>query len=643
VAVLTGPYSGRLLLVVAMFCPTPAAAQQLAGELLDVRHGLSNNEVEDIYQDRAGYLWVATWEGLNRFDGRSFERYDTTHGLPPRVLNAISEDPSGTLWVGTNGSGLARFIDGPTPRFELTSVGLDREADFINDFAFDRRGRVWCTTDAGLIVGEPLDGSRFRFSRVRPYRTATRFAPVAERADGRLWIGMGPDLVVLDGTTTGISALQTYPTPADEAIVAIVEAQSSATMIVITTRAVFEFRADAPDRWRRLNGSPPDGTTFYAATRAFGALWIGAEGRVLEIRGDTVHRWWIGRGLRPPISALRADRDGNLWIGTTQGLFRVPPWRIVEFTPADGLPPSSIARLLVAPGGRVFASTIDAGLIELTDVGAQLVAGTDREPFNRPSDRVVVTKDGLWLVATPDGIRRLDLEPQRPRMRSAREPLVRLPGIERMQLDATGRLWVRLRDRSVVFRIERGRLVPDDRSMPTDQPMPTFMTVVSTPGDGVWLGDMTTLHRRTGNRLEQLHATTGLLETRPRSTLLDSRGWLWIGMRYEGLALTTNPAANSPRFESLTMKRGLSSNIVSCLAEGKDGYVYPGTGRGIDRLDPASKQVETVGPASVLSGAWVRSCVTDQAGRIWASTVYGRLSSAAGRRRRRRSTSRASR
>jgi signal transduction histidine kinase len=94
-------------------------------------------------------------------------------------------------------------------------------------------------------------------------------------------------------------------------------------------------------------------------------------------------------------------------------------------------------------------------------------------------------------------------------------------------------------------------------------------------------------------------------------------------MRYEGLSVTTNPAAESVRFESLTMKSGLSSNIVSCLVEGKDGYVYAGTGRGIDRLDPASKHVEAVGPASVLSGAWVRSCTTDQRGRIWASTVYG--------------------
>ena len=109
-----------------MLWTASARAQQLAGETLDVRHGLSNNEVEEIYQDRAGYLWIATWEGLNRFDGRRFERYGPEHGLPPRVLNAIGEDPGGTLWIGTNGSGLARFVDGPTPRFEVVSVGLDR-------------------------------------------------------------------------------------------------------------------------------------------------------------------------------------------------------------------------------------------------------------------------------------------------------------------------------------------------------------------------------------------------------------------------------------------------------------------------------------------------------------------------------------
>ena len=180
--------------------------------------------------------------------------------------------------------------------------GSIEQADFINEFAFDRHGRVWCTTDAGLIVGEPAGDASFRFRHLRSYRAATRFAP-AEATNRTLWIGMGPDLVVLDGTSTAAPSLNVYTTPFDEAIVAIVEAESGSTVIVITTRAVFEFNPAVGERWRRLKGSPPDGTTFYAATRAFGALWMGAEGRVLEVRGDAVNGWRIGRGLPAAYSA----------------------------------------------------------------------------------------------------------------------------------------------------------------------------------------------------------------------------------------------------------------------------------------------------------------------------------------------------
>src|SRR5881397_1034478 len=94
-------------------CLHGVGAQQLPIRRYDLRDGLAHSRVISIYQDRKGYLWFGTWEGLSRFDGYRFTNYDTRNGLGNQVINAITEDRRGHLWVATNGGGVSRLIDDP--------------------------------------------------------------------------------------------------------------------------------------------------------------------------------------------------------------------------------------------------------------------------------------------------------------------------------------------------------------------------------------------------------------------------------------------------------------------------------------------------------------------------------------------------
>src|SRR5436853_6906474 len=87
-------------------------AQQPPLRHYDVEDGLAHSNVGPIYQDRKGYMWFGTVEGLSRFDGYRFKTYGVEDGLPNHTVTAIAEDPQGRLRVGTF-AGIARMLDDP--------------------------------------------------------------------------------------------------------------------------------------------------------------------------------------------------------------------------------------------------------------------------------------------------------------------------------------------------------------------------------------------------------------------------------------------------------------------------------------------------------------------------------------------------
>src|SRR5262245_7066598 len=112
-AIARAALGAALNLAVWMVLFLPVRAQQLSVRRYDVSDGLAHDKVGAIHQDRKGYLWFGTWEGLSRFDGYRFTNYGVRDGLGHPITNDIAEDRRGRLWFATNGGGVARLIDDP--------------------------------------------------------------------------------------------------------------------------------------------------------------------------------------------------------------------------------------------------------------------------------------------------------------------------------------------------------------------------------------------------------------------------------------------------------------------------------------------------------------------------------------------------
>jgi ligand-binding sensor domain-containing protein len=89
------------------------------------------------------------------------------------------------------------------------------------------------------------------------------------------------------------------------------------------------------------------------------------------------------------------------------------------------------------------------------------------------------------------------------------------------------------------------------------------------------------------NQFKFFQSSDGLPEVNPRSLFVDSRGWLWVGLRYNGVSVAKNPQDDEPQFVNYSTEQGLVSDAVWFIAEDDFGKMYFATDRGLEQFDPS--------------------------------------------------------
>ncbi len=561
--------------------PRPNAARHagprpMRFERLSIDQGLSQNTVTAILQDRTGFLWLGTQDGLNRYDGYGFEVYRSAVDDPATlgadwILN-LAEDPSGDLWIGTEGGGLARwrratdtFIRYRHDPEDPASLSGDRVAVITRD----RSGALWVGTfESGLSrlaatnrppAGAPrqdLPGTappavpvagvfeRFRYHPDDPASLSDdRVRAVLEDRRGNLWIGT-------------LGGLNRYD----------------------TERGAFV-------RYRHRPGDPlslSDDRVRAIAEDADGDLWIGTEGgglnRLPGGAGDRFERFRHDPAERDGLShdwvrALFTDRDGRLWIGTDGGLNL---WRGNDRRSAE-----------TSDRGRFASYRHDPG-----------------NPASLSSDQVLtISQDQsglLWVGTLGGGLSKWN------------------PGTWSFGHDAGDPAWIR-------------------PSAAGGSSLNVF--AISEDRDGIlWVGRLGSglerLDRRSGERSHFRHRPGdggSLGDDRVTALLHDRRGILWVGTYGGGLNRMAGPAAVA--FERYLHDPGrpdsLSTDSVTTLFEDRQGRLWVGTyGGGLNlhlgggAFQPFRHQSDD---EQSLSHDRPMSIAEDGDGRLWVATDGGGL------------------
>jgi len=412
---------------------------------------LPGNDVRCLLAGKDGALWIGTSEGLARWRDGAVSPFTTNDGLPGNGIRALTEASDGALWAYTD-AGLARQTGGqfkvkhfwnPGSRITIASkdgqIGawLDPGLNIGNDWnqAAPLRGRLPInvydfyaelsngidfagsktviaqmnrrpTLDSRLEVGKELPGSKIQ-------------SLFADR-EGAMWIGTNVGLARwADGK------VQTLPVTdplAHASVLTIMEDREGNLWVGTEADGLHILRDQRFKTIGAREGLSTDATTTVVEDHS-GKLWVGTSGGGLNV----VRRIGLQPGtastyavpdvlLSNVILSLAAAPNGDLWVGTPDGLNRIRGSAVDSFTSADGLPDDFIRSLLVDTDGSLWIGTrrgLAHGKFPKGKMGA-IPSGARIETFTQAnglgSDLVGAMardKNGDLWIATFAGLSRL--------------------------------------------------------------------------------------------------------------------------------------------------------------------------------------------------------------------------------------------
>ncbi len=334
----------------ALVPPLPAVTHKTVSfEKISLERGLSQATVYCILQDRKGYMWFGTQDGLNRYDGYHFYIYrlepDNPHSISSIVIRSLYEDRQGNIWVATLG-GLNRF-DPASEQFtsyqHIPGDSHSLSSSNVSVVTEDTGGNIWVGTDDGLNRLDRQTGMfyRYRVQAGQPNSLSGNRVTALYRDPEKpavLWVGTDNGLNRFNYRKEVFKHYKTEPqrpgSLSHNGITTIYRAPGDPEALWIGTAGGGLNRFDLKNETFALYPpmSVPDSGLrgrFISAIfeDAAGALWIGSRGQGLYTLCPERKR--VSRHMHDPrdpqslssngVQAIYGDRSGVLWIGTDGG------------------------------------------------------------------------------------------------------------------------------------------------------------------------------------------------------------------------------------------------------------------------------------------------------------------------------------
>ena len=625
-----------------------AFAQKLLLRRYDVADGLANSTVTAIYQDKKGFLWISTQEGLSRFDGYAFTNYGVRDGLGHHIVNDVAEDKLGRLWAATNGGGVSLLIERQvgTPKglnvkahkkFISFPVGPKRGADNVNRIHFDSKDNLWCVTDLGLYRASLSDLADLKFKPVLEKLSVNAWALI-EDSRGRIWCGLGNELFeIKDGqlinhgsSGEGADTLGGGTGERGDFIKGIVETKGG-RLLLATAVALYEFtqtEGNGAAAWSKQSLSL-DGQKIYTIFADSNAnLWVSTFGvydGLIKYQNGQLHRYSKSEGISYPVRAIAEDGDGNVWLGTIGGgLHKFSGEAFVAYMNPKDSSPLIATDVFEDYEGRLVAALGDS-LVEVRESELRPLTKPDYAPSISRYAAIEATAGALWRAGAT--LHRTSINQPVVRLRNGQTVSLKgfFKGAVRRVIhyyeDERGRLW--LVDEDDVYRADAGsQAIAHQGTLPRNFLLHgSGPQIISDRAGGLWFSSSVGLCRLRENKFKCFQPVDGLPVINPRALFVDSRGWLWIGQRYDGVSMTKNPEEEQPRFINYTTE--LPSNAVWSITEDDLGRMYFGTERGVQQFDVGKTLWRTFNSKNGLSGDRINSLVKDRRGNIWIVTSSG--------------------
>jgi ligand-binding sensor domain-containing protein/signal transduction histidine kinase/DNA-binding response OmpR family regulator len=612
-----------------------------------VENGLSNNSVSSSLQDKNGFLWFGTINGLNRFDGYSFKVFqhnpEDSTSIGSNFIRCLCQDKKGCLWIGTN-KGIYLYH----PHTEKFSLFSKAPLGDVTDIKEDETGRLWLISNLNLFSYDQQTGKAKSYTLDTTLGTVSS---IAVSADNTIWVSTTTGLIkkympkydsfitysVLwkSGELKGLQVEKIYPL------------KNGNLLVGTLTRGVKLFDV-INKNFQDIVSLNPDKTGIYA--REFMQLteneyWIGTETGIY-IYNATDHitqrldkeydnHYSISDNV---IFTFCKDREGGLWIGTFFGGLNYYPKPFTTFQKyfpkynGPSLSGNAIHEICKDHYGNLWVGTEDGGLNKMDLLNNTFKSfkptGAKGSIAYHNIHGLLAVGDSLWIGTFMHGLDIMNIKTGK---------VIRHfnagPGPHELKNDFIVTLF-QTRSGDILIGTWKGLFRYNHQSDDFSS-VPYFEAPIQalwedeqgtlwacTQGNGVIFYNQQT--KQTGSLLYDTNNPNSLCENHVNGIFEDSRKNLWFATE-GGLCRYQK---DKKIFTRYTTKNGMPDNLIFRILEDEKNNLFISTSRGLVCLNPNNGDIRNYTKSNgLLSDQFnYNSAFKDLDGRMFFGSVKGLIS-----------------
>ena len=586
-----------LVLVIYVTCLTSIFAQSNINKYSKLENfGTSfNKNVNALFEDSIGFLWICTKSGLYRYDGNELVLFQNDafdpNSLPNNNINSIVEDDFHNLWLGSE-TWLIQYnrSDG---KFYKYYKG--RSTKVLNK---DSKGNIWAATkQVGLVKIKPnklVDKTTF-FTHFNYLNNTVNFEVNLENFDliedqfGRHWVGTGSGLILL--SYDGVFQNTDFNLP-----VKSLKLLKNNKILALTNGGVFVLRYSKSGSNLEVLESYNDFISNNTSLRSMALdsitddLWIGSKNGIYKGTRENNHYEFKNVSnyssepilLNEQVNSTLIDSFGNLWIGTWKGLIKYiskpPIFKFNTIQPSktdnsvvNGLLPINQNTLLVARQDGLFSYNLKKNAFKKIETG---IKNIDHVTHNFTKNKLL-----LWDYRT---------------------------------------LYETSKFTSETTTLQLKEIAKYDNYITALAPLNNNETWVGVWGGGIKIisekGKTDAFRKKVISTFSNYHVST---------MILSKHSGLWIGTRGEGLYRIDLNKESIEKFVPQE-KQGISSDAILCLYEDEDNNIWIGTrGGGLNKYDFKTGTFKIYSKNNDLNSNIISAIEADALGNLWLHTEEG--------------------